>query len=97
MSEPNLSTQSSPRELTERQRDARASRIYADQWLADHKALVATFPIRTAIVICVATGEYVTAPTRVDALVAFERRFGQQAQGFLHEVGHRTFVGGGIA
>jgi hypothetical protein len=45
----------------------------------------------------VATGEYVTAPTRVDALVAFEERFGKQAQGFLHEVGHRTFIGGGIA
>jgi hypothetical protein len=97
MSQQTPTTQPSLRELTERQREARASRIYADKWLKDNAALIATLPVRTAIVICVESGEYVTASTRVDALVAFEKRFGKQAQGFLHEVGHRTFIGGGIA
>jgi hypothetical protein len=84
------------RDLAEKRREARASRIYADQWLTDHADWVATLPARTVIVICVATGEYVTASTPVEALVAFETRFGPDQPGFLYEVGHRVFIGGGI-
>jgi hypothetical protein len=96
MSVANLSTQPAFRDLAERRREARASRHYADQWLKDHADWVANLPVRTVIVICVATGAYVTASTPVEALVAFEKRFGPDQPGFLHEVGHRVFIGGGI-
>jgi hypothetical protein len=97
MSDANLSTHHHPRDLEARRRDADAASLFADQWLEDQKALVAQLPARTAIVICVPTGDYVTAPTPVEAMIAFEKRFGKDARGFLHEVGHTTFVGGGIA
>jgi hypothetical protein len=84
------------RDLPERRREARASRLFADQWLKDRADWVATLPARTVIVICVATGEYVTASTPVEAMIAFEARFGPNQPGFLHEVGHRVFIGGGI-
>jgi hypothetical protein len=85
------------RDLEARRREAHESSVYAEKWLEANKAFVSKLPRRTAIVICVPTGDYVTAATPVDAMIEFERRFGRDAQGFLHEVGHTTFVGGGIA
>lgn len=68
-----------------------------DYWLEKLAAELSRLPAGTAVVINVANGEYVTAPTRLEAMDKFDQRFGADATfGFVHEIGQPVFVGGGV-
>ena len=65
-------------------------------WIEKKKAEIDAIPRGTVVVIDIVTGEYVTAKTWLEAHPLFVQRFGSSALGFVHHVGERTFVGGGI-
>jgi hypothetical protein len=55
----------------------------------------AVFTSGTSIVLCLATFDFVHAPSRTAALKAFVRRFGQSASGWAFDVNRPMLVGGG--
>lgn len=67
-----------------------------DDWLQRLEPVLAQLKETTVVAINVESGEYITAPTRLDALDRFEERFGKSAVGFMHEIGRPVFIGGGI-
>jgi hypothetical protein len=67
-----------------------------NRWLQHWEQEIATLAETTVIAINVESGEYITAPTRLDAMDRFEERFGKTTVGFMHEIGRPVFVGGGI-
>jgi hypothetical protein len=66
-------------------------------WVSRKRAELDALPKGTVVIIDVATGNYVTGKTWLEGHPLFEQRFGKSALGFVHRVGERTFVGGGIA
>ena len=65
-------------------------------WLERKKSEIEALPKGTVVVIDIATGEYVTGKTWLEANPIFDQRFGTSALGFVYHVGERTFIGGGI-
>jgi hypothetical protein len=65
-------------------------------WVTRKKAELDALPLGTVVVIDIATGEYVTGTSFLETNPAFNQRFGSSALGFVHRVGERTFIGGGI-
>lgn len=69
----------------------------SEQWLHRHSEPIGSLDVGTAVVIDLMTGKYVIASTRMDALDAFEARFGiGQTVGWLHQVGGGIKLGGGL-
>ena len=67
-------------------------------WLRTFKVWLDTLPSGSAIVFDLRTGRFVAAATRLAALDAFGARYGQhEAVGWLHEVGGKFVLGGGLA
>jgi hypothetical protein len=64
--------------------------------LEEKRAEIEALPKGTVVIIDIATGEYVTGKTFLEANPIFNQRFGSSALGFTHYVGERTFIGGGI-
>jgi hypothetical protein len=65
-------------------------------WLKRHAPELAKLPDGTALVINVANGDYVTAPTRLEAMDKFDQKFGVNTTfGFIHQIGRPIFIGGG--
>ena len=65
-------------------------------WISRKQAELDALPKGTVVIIDIATGEYVTGKTYLEAEPVFDGRFGTSALGFVHRVGERTFIGGGI-
>ena len=65
-------------------------------WLEKKRAELALLPIGTVVVIDVETGEYVTGKTRLEAMDAYDSKIGPHRWGFVHQVGRKTFLGGGL-
>lgn len=87
-----------PTDLDLEQARAR-SKFTAEQgqiWISRKQAELDALPKGTVVIIDIATGEYVTGKTYLDAEPEFDKRFGSSALGFVHRIGERTFVGGGI-
>jgi hypothetical protein len=87
-------------DLSERRARMRAQNVYAGErgkyWREHHDAAFKLLPKGTIVVINCRTGEYVTAPTRLEADDAYEQRFGKNEIGYSFEVGGGIFVGGGL-
>lgn len=67
-----------------------------DYWLNRLAPELEKLPDGTALVINVVNGEYVTAPTRLEAMDKFDQKFGVNTTfGFLHQIGRPIFIGGG--
>jgi hypothetical protein len=66
-----------------------------EAWLEKLAPELVSLPRGTVLVINCATGEYVTAPSHIDALHQFQKRFGN-VRSWMHEIGGGFFVGGGI-
>jgi hypothetical protein len=67
-----------------------------DYWLNRLAPELAKLPDGTALMINVVNGEYVTAPTRLEAMDKFDQKFGVNVTfGFLHQIGRPIFIGGG--
>ncbi len=65
-------------------------------WLKRLASELAKLPDGTALVINVVNGEYVTAPTRLEAMDKFDQKFGVNTTfGFIHQIGRPIFIGGG--
>jgi hypothetical protein len=79
---------------------ARARSTFACQqgeiWVARKQAELDILPKGTVVIIDIVTGHYVTAATWLAAHPLFLQRFGSSALGFVHHVGERTFIGGGL-
>jgi hypothetical protein len=87
--------------MTSRDQDqARARAAFTSRqgqvWLEKKRAEIDALPKGTVVIIDIVTGEYVTGKTWLDANPVFDQRFGASALGFVHHVGERTFIGGGI-
>jgi hypothetical protein len=67
-----------------------------NDWLQRLEPVLTQLKETTVVAINLESGEYITAPTRLDALDRFEERFGKFAIGFMHEIGRPVFIGGGI-
>lgn len=67
-----------------------------DVWVRRKEAELEAMPQGTVVVIDVATGDYVTGRTWLEAHHLFVNRFGEGTPGFVHRIRDRTFVGGGI-
>ena len=65
-------------------------------WLERLQPQLEHLPKGTVVVVNCATGEYVTAESRISGIDKFQDRFGNVA-GWLHEIGGGIFIGGGIA
>jgi len=65
-------------------------------WIARKSAEIEALPTGTVVIIDVATGEYVTGKTWLEANPIFDERFGSNTLGFVHRVRSPTFIGGGI-
>jgi hypothetical protein len=66
--------------------------------LADLQSAIAGLAPGTVVVVDLVTGAFVTAPSRIEGLDAFEQRFGDgQTMGWLHQVGGGVVLGGGLA
>jgi hypothetical protein len=66
------------------------------RWLEKKRAEIHALPRGTVVIIDVASGEYVTGRTFLEANPIFDQRFGASALGYTVHVGERTFIGGGI-
>lgn len=78
--------------------DAKIVQGAADAWLDACDHWLADLPKGKVIVVDLLTGDYVSASTRLLALVAFKKQFGQgKTVGWLHEVGGGAVLGGGVA
>ena len=67
-----------------------------ERWLEEKRAEIDRLAVGTVVVIDVATGEYITAATRIEAMDEYDRRIGPDRPGFIHQVGRRIFLGGGL-
>ncbi len=68
-----------------------------ERWKEHHAETFASLPKGTAVIINVASGEYVTAPDWHAARRIFEQRFGAGfVPAYSFVVGKPVFVGGGI-
>jgi len=67
----------------------------AETWLTNHTDAVSKLAIGTILIINVATGEYVAAPSEDQAEAEFQGKFGRRVRGFVHRVGRPTTIGGG--
>jgi hypothetical protein len=85
-----------PLDLAARRQRAREDGDFADAWLKERASLIESLPPRTVVIIHIPSGEYLTAKTSIEALDLFEARFGKNGRGYMHEVGHTIFVGGGL-
>ncbi len=65
-------------------------------WVARKQTLLDALPKGTVVIIDIATGDFVTGATYLDANPLFSQRFGASALGFVYRIGERTFIGGGI-
>jgi hypothetical protein len=65
-------------------------------WLEKLEPELEMLPKGTVVVINCATGEYITAESRLAGLNKFQDRFGD-VSGYLHEIGGGLFIGGGLA
>jgi hypothetical protein len=65
-------------------------------WVQKLASELGGLPKGTVVVINCATGEYVTADSRLAGLRMFQDRFGD-IPGYLYEIGGGLFIGGGIA
>jgi hypothetical protein len=78
--------------------DEQAKIDYAGQrgekWVQHHAAEFKRLPKGTIVAINCRTGEYIAASTRLEAMDAYERRFGKDI-GYVHEIGGGIFVGRG--
>ena len=87
-------------ELAELRARMKAQNEYAgergEKWVKHYDEEFKRLPKGTIVVINCRTGEYVTAPTRLEADDEYERRFGKRKDvGYMFEIGGITFVGGG--
>lgn len=67
-----------------------------EKWVARRWSELALLAKGTVVIIDIATGEYVTGSTYLEASPRFTKRFGSAALGFVHRVGERSLIGGGI-
>jgi hypothetical protein len=67
---------------------------HGESWVKRLEPEFARLPELTYVVINCRTGEYVTAPTLLEAADEFERRFAEDV-GYAHQVGGGFFVGWG--
>jgi hypothetical protein len=65
-------------------------------WVSRKRAELDALPKGTVVIIDIVTGGYVTGATYLNATPLFSERFGTSALGFVHRIGQRTFIGGGI-
>ena len=66
------------------------------EWVRSKRAELDALPVGTVVVIDVATGEMVIGKTWLEAHHDFVERFGKGTLGYVHRIGERTFIGGGI-
>ena len=67
-----------------------------DYWMKRLEPELAKLPDGTALVINIANGEYVTAPSRLEAMDKFDQKFGVNTTfGYIHQIGRPIFIGGG--
>jgi hypothetical protein len=85
-----------PAELAAHRARAERHNAVADRWLADNAAFVASLSTGTVVIINIATGDFVVGPSAADAKAAFRAKFGTEAGGWLHRIGHPLFIGGGL-
>jgi hypothetical protein len=87
-------------DVAERRARMRAQNVYAGErgkyWRERHEEAFRLLPKGTIVVINCRTGEYVTAPDRLEADDAYVRRFGKNEIGYSFEIGGGIFVGGGL-
>ena len=77
--------------------DPAAIGMRAMHFIVEHRPAFSGMPPGTVIVIDLATGDYITAPSRLQALDAFEARIGSGTTiGWLHQIGGGIVVGGGL-
>ena len=81
--------------LARLRREAELAGRQGEAWLEKLAPQLERLPQGTVLVINCATGEYVTATNQLDALHEFQRRFGN-VRSWMHEIGGRIFIGGGI-
>ena len=67
-----------------------------ERWLETKKIEIAKLAFGTVVIVDVETGEYVTGATHIEAMDEYDRRIGADRPGFIHEVGRRVFLGGGL-
>ena len=82
--------------LARRREELETTARQGKAWLAKLAPELDHLPKGTVVVINCATGEYITAESRLAGLDKFQDRFGNVA-GWLHEIGGGIFIGGGIA
>jgi len=88
-------------DLPELQARMKAQSDYAgqhgEQWVQHHAVAFKELPKGTHVAINCRTGEYVVGHTALEAVDAFEQRFGKGNEiGYMIEIGGGVFVGGGI-
>lgn len=67
------------------------------RWLEDKAEELAGLPKGTLVIFNVINGKYVTASNRLEAMDKFHQLFGDNnTLAFVHEVGGRVFIGGGL-
>jgi hypothetical protein len=83
-------------QLAQSKKSLQATVRQGKAWVDKLEPELRALPKGTVVVINCATGEYVTAESRLAGMDRFEERFGDVA-GYLHEIGGGLFIGGGIA
>lgn len=73
------------------------TRIRAQTCIAALRHQIDAAPKGTVFAIDLASGSFVAAPSSIAAIDAFQERFGHgRTLGWLHEVGRRVVIGGGL-
>ena len=81
------------------EREHERTKVAANQgsaWVRIKQAELDALPAGTVVVINAETGETVTGKAWLEAHHDFVARFGKGVLGYVHRVGERTFIGGGI-
>ena len=64
-------------------------------WLKRLQPELEKLPDGTAVVINIVNGEYVTAPSRLEAMDKFDQEYGQDRTfGFVHQIGRPIYLSG---
>lgn len=82
------------------QQEHERTKLAAEQgaeWVQRKQAELDALPAGTVAVINVSTGDFVTGKSWPEAHELFVERFGKGTLGYVHRIGERTFIGGGIA
>lgn len=66
------------------------------RWIEVKSSELASLDFGTVVIFDVETGEYVTGATRLEAMDAYDRTIGPHRPGFMHQIGKRIFLGGGL-